>query len=165
MNRMYRIYPNPCRTYRPTIGPKHGHLVPLDGVGRHEVAALSASGRGILGLGETTDPGRVAQSVDRWLRSCKRQGKSPSEEEQAAVAATFGEAVAHLTGWQWQRYLWQGCQYFARTSPDATYVHVPLIFVARQLATSAAVAALLLLNMLAAGERPQAPASGQTLVG
>jgi hypothetical protein len=140
-------------------------LVPLDGVGRHEVAALSASGRGILGLGETTDPGRVAQSVDRWLRSCKRQGKSPSEEEQAAVAATFGEAVAHVTEWEWQRYLWQGCQYFALTSPDATYVHVPLIFVARQLATSAAVTALLLFNMLAAGERPQAPASGQTLVG
>ncbi len=140
-------------------------LAPLDGIGRDELAALSATGRGILGLGEATDPGLVAQSVDRWLRSCKRQGKSPSEQEQAAVAATFGEAVAHVTGWQWQRYLWQGWEYFALTSPDATHVHVPLIFVARQLATTSEVTALLLFNMLAAGERPQAPASGPMLVG
>jgi hypothetical protein len=140
-------------------------VAPLDGIGRQAVAALSATGRGILGLGEATDPGLVAQTVDRWLRSCKRQGTSPSEEEQAAVAATFGEAVAHVTGWQWQRYLWQGWEYLALTSPDATHVHVPLIFVAGQLATTAEVTALLLFNMLAAGERPQASASGQTLVG
>ena len=140
-------------------------LAPLDRIGRDELAALSATGRGILGLGEAADPGRVAQSVDRWLRSYKRQGKSPSDEEQAAVAATFGEAVAHVTGWQWQRYLWRGWEYFALTSPDATHVHVPLIFVARQLASTAEVTALLLINMLAAGERPQAPASGQMLVG
>jgi hypothetical protein len=140
-------------------------LAPLDAAGREELAALGVSGRGKLGLGAATDPGLVAQAVDRWLRGCKRERKSPCADEQAAVAAAFGEAVADVTGWQWRQYLWQGCQYFALASPDATLVHVPLMFVASQLTPAAEVTALLLFNMLAAGERPHAPAGGQTLVG
>jgi hypothetical protein len=140
-------------------------LAVLDAAGREALAALGVSGRGKLGLGAATDPGLVAQAVDRWLRGCKRERKSPSPDEQAAVAAAFGEAVADVTGWQWRQYLWQGCQYFALTSADATLVHVPLMFVARQLTPATEVTALLLFNMLAAGEWPQAPAGGQTLVG
>jgi hypothetical protein len=140
-------------------------LAPLDAAGREALAALGVTGRGTLGLAAATDPGLVAQAVDRWLRRCKRQRQSPSADEQAALAAAFGEAVAHVTGWQWRRYLWQGAQYFALASPDATLVHVPLIFLARQLTPAAEVTALLLFNMLAAGERPHAPAGGQTLVG
>jgi hypothetical protein len=131
-------------------------VAPLDDTSRQELAARTAKGLEILGLKAVADPETVADSVLRWIYYSKEPQKSAAADDQIAVAVAYGDAVARVTGWQWNLYLWQGHQDFALISPDARYVHLPISFISRQPAAASEATALLLFNMLAAGDFSQA---------
>jgi Domain of unknown function (DUF3806) len=132
---------------------------------RQELAALTADGRNVLGVEHAAGPQALAKAVDLWLRKLKRERKSATEEGLTAIAIAYGDALARATGWQWNLYQWQGRKYFALVSPEATHVHVPFSFVSRQLSLENDVTALLLFNMLAAGQWPDARAGELRIVG
>jgi hypothetical protein len=132
---------------------------------RQELAALTADGRNVLGVERAAGPQVLARAVDLWLRKLKRERKSATGEDLTAVAIAYGDAIARATGWQWNLYQRQGREYFALVSPEATHAHVPFSFLSRQLSSENDVTALLLFNMLLAGQRPDARPGELRIVG
>jgi hypothetical protein len=125
---------------------------------------LSVRGQNVLGLGEGADPQALATAVDRWLRKLKREGLEPTQSDCTAVAIAYGHAVARVTGWRWAAYSWQDRSEFALASTDASYVHLPVAFILRQISKTETTA-LLLFNMLASGQRPDARPGDLAVVG
>jgi len=132
---------------------------------RQELAALTADGRNVLGVERAAGPQVLVRAVDLWLRKLKRERKSATGEDLTAVAIAYGDAIARATGWQWNLYQRQGREYFALVSPEATHAHVPFSFISRQLSSENDVTALLLFNMLLAGQRPDARPGELRIVG
>jgi hypothetical protein len=131
-------------------------LQPLDEGDRQVIASLVAEGRNVVGAGPSAEPRDVAGSVNRWLSGLKREKRSPTGEHLAAAAVAYGDALASVTGWRWNLYLESGREYLALASPDASHVHLPVEFMSGQITAMDEVTALLLFNMLAAGQRPDA---------
>jgi hypothetical protein len=140
-------------------------LAQLDEGARRELATLIANGGDVLGVDRAAGPQILAGAVDLWLRQLKRTRKSVADEDLVAVAVAYGEAIACATGWQWSLCQWEGRGCFALVSPEATHLHVPFSFIYRQLTLENDVTALLLFNMLVAGQRPDARPAELKMVG
>jgi hypothetical protein len=140
-------------------------LAQLDEGARQELATLIANGRDVLSVDRAAGPQVLAGAVDLWLRQLKRKRKSVADEDLTAVAVAYGEAIACATGWQWSLCQWEGRECFALVSPEATHLHVPFRFIYRQLTLENDVTALLLFNMLVAGQRPDARPEELKMVG
>jgi hypothetical protein len=140
-------------------------LAQLDQGDRQELADLTANGRNILGVEDAAGPQALAKAVDLWLRKLKRERDSATDENLTAVAIAYGDAIARATGWQWNLYQWQAREYFALVSPEATHMLVPFSSISRQLSFENDVTALLLFNMLVAGQWPDARPRELKIVG
>ncbi len=107
-------------------------------------------------MGGVSEPKKIAGLVDYFLRQ-----KMASSADLTPIAMAYGDAVSTATGWKWGIYALGNTQHLALVSADQAHAHLPLPYIATQSQKSQETTALLLFNMLAAGNLP--PTRGDSL--
>jgi len=130
------------------------------------LAALVAHGHELLGLGQSPSPPRVAAEVERWLNDAQDAEHPMDSSVSIPVAIAWGDAIARQLQWEWGEYHWDSdTKEPALAPPDRAHMFLPLTYILDKLEPGATSTAMLLFNMLVAGQRPPARPGAFVVIG
>ncbi len=139
-------------------------LVVLEQALLDELWRMIADGVERIGAASAGVPKEIAGAVDRWITHAQRAGDVPGDDLEV-VGAAYGHAIAKAAGWEWRFYVREGKRYLAVASPDGAHVCLPFAYLHRQVTPRTETTALLLFNMICAGNMPDSRPGACCLVG
>jgi hypothetical protein len=140
--------------------PEPVHIVPVPGEFLRELAEVLRRGERYARVTIGATPEAIAGAVDAALRRAQRERATLSFDAIEALAALWGTAVARASGWRWTHAVQGDASWICLASADRAHACSPLSFISRQAEPSRETTALLLFNMIRAGNLP-ASAPGQ----
>lgn len=129
------------------------------------IANAMAAGEKAAKVDASAAPEEIAGAVDRAIRRARRSQKMLSAARIDGLAALWGKAVAAATGWTWAHVVDGDDKHVCLVSKDHAHACAPFSFMRGQAEPDREVTALLVFNMLGAGDLPESKPGALSFVG
>lgn len=126
----------------------------LPAVLARELRAVLPRGARLAKVKVTDAPDEIAAAVDAAVTAARAKKKPRSLDDATALGALWGDALARASGWTWAHLVLGKHKRVCLVSPDRAHACAPLEYLYAQRTPGAEVTALLLFNMVVAGQLP-----------